>query len=193
MTTIFHEILNMSIVASWLIVAVILLRMFLKKAPRKIVCFLWALVAVRLICPFSVESRLSLIPSVQPIEIAERQYSDTPMDDVTADGTAGTYVTGGAEGTGSIEGNTYEAETANGTGVIDIADATDGIGNTGSFEALNGNGEISTSSGSQNINIEDKTLANSPSQGMSLDMVLSAIWVLGMQSRKQTAAHSPRQ
>ena len=180
MTTIFHEILNMSIVASWLIVAVILLRMFLKKAPRKIVCFLWALVAVRLICPFSVESRLSLIPSVQPIEIAERQYSDTPMDGVTADGTAGTYVTGEAEGTGSIEGNTYEAETANGTGVIDIADATDGIGNTGSFEALNGNGEISTSSGSQNINIEDKTLANSPSQGMSLDMVLSAIWVLGM-------------
>ncbi len=180
MTMIFHEILNMSIVASWLIVAVILLRIFLKKAPRKIVCFLWALVAVRLICPFSFESRLSLIPSAQPIETMERQNSDTSIDSVTANGGTGTYVTGGAEGKGIISGITDEAETVSGTGVIDITGAQEDIGNTGSSEVMNRNGEISTSSGSQNINIEDKTLANPPSQGMSLDMVISAVWVLGI-------------
>ncbi|WP_343208129.1 M56 family metallopeptidase [Anaerolentibacter hominis] len=63
MESIFLKLLNMSITAGWLILAVMLLRVLLKRAPKMIRCILWGLVAVRLVCPFSVESPLSLIPS----------------------------------------------------------------------------------------------------------------------------------
>lgn len=64
MINIFYGIIKMSICASWLIAAVIVLRFFLRKAPRRIVCFLWALAAIRLVCPFTIESRFSLIPEM---------------------------------------------------------------------------------------------------------------------------------
>ena len=67
MSAAFLKVLNMSITASWLILALILTRLLLKKAPKWISCLLWALVAVRLICPFSFESIFSLIPSSQTI------------------------------------------------------------------------------------------------------------------------------
>ena len=62
MTAVFMKLLNLSIHAGWLILAVVLVRFFLKKAPRKVMCILWALVAVRLVLPFSLESVFSLIP-----------------------------------------------------------------------------------------------------------------------------------
>ena len=67
MTEFFLNIVNMSISASWLVFAVLLLRLSLKKAPKWINVLLWGIVAVRLICPFSFESVLSLIPSSQTI------------------------------------------------------------------------------------------------------------------------------
>ena len=67
MSAVFLKLLNLSITASWLILAVILVRFLLKKAPKWISCVLWALVAIRLICPFSLESALSLIPSSETI------------------------------------------------------------------------------------------------------------------------------
>ena len=57
----------MSISASWLVLAVLLLRLVLKKAPKWVSVLLWGFVAVRLICPFTVESMLSLIPSAETI------------------------------------------------------------------------------------------------------------------------------
>ena len=67
MSTVFIKFLNMSITASWLILAVILVRLLLKKAPKWIRCLLWGLVAVRLLFPFSIESVFSLIPSSETI------------------------------------------------------------------------------------------------------------------------------
>lgn len=67
MEVLFLKLLNMSITASWLVLVVALLRLVLKKAPKAIFCFLWALVALRLLCPFSFESVLSLIPSAETI------------------------------------------------------------------------------------------------------------------------------
>ncbi len=67
MTELFLKVLNMSIAASWLILAVVLLRLVLKKAPKWITCVFWALVAVRLVCPFSLESALSLVPSAETV------------------------------------------------------------------------------------------------------------------------------
>ena len=67
MSAVFLKVLNMSITASWLILAVVLARVLLKKAPRWVSCLLWGLVAIRLLCPFSFESSLSLIPNSETI------------------------------------------------------------------------------------------------------------------------------
>lgn len=65
MEILFLKLLNMSIVASWVVVAVILFRMIFKQAPKFIRCLMWIFVAVRLVCPFSFKSSLSLIPSTE--------------------------------------------------------------------------------------------------------------------------------
>ncbi len=67
MENIFISLLNTSITAGYLVIAVMLLRPILKKAPKYIRCILWGLVGLRLVLPFSFESVLSLIPSAQPI------------------------------------------------------------------------------------------------------------------------------
>ena len=67
MSGFFLNIVNMSISASWLVLAVLFLRLVLKKAPKWIRVLLWGIVAVRLVCPFSIESVLSLIPSAETI------------------------------------------------------------------------------------------------------------------------------
>lgn len=67
MGELFLKIVNMSISASYLVLAVLLLRLVLKKAPKWVSVLLWGFVAVRLICPVSFESVLSLIPSAQTI------------------------------------------------------------------------------------------------------------------------------
>lgn len=67
MSTLFLKIVNMSISASWLVLAVLMLRFVLKKAPKWMNVLLWGIVAVRLVCPFSMESALSLIPSAETI------------------------------------------------------------------------------------------------------------------------------
>ncbi len=65
MSTIFTEILNLSVISSFLILAVLILRLLLKKAPKGVRYVLWAMVSIRLLVPFSLESRLSLLPNAQ--------------------------------------------------------------------------------------------------------------------------------
>ena len=67
MEAVFIKALNMSISAGWLILAVMLLRLFLKKAPKWISVLLWGLVGLRLVLPFSLQSVFSLIPSAEVI------------------------------------------------------------------------------------------------------------------------------
>ena len=68
MTDIFLGFLNRSLAAGILILAVVLVRLVFKKVPRWLLCALWALAAVRLVCPVSIESVLSLIPSAEPVQ-----------------------------------------------------------------------------------------------------------------------------
>ncbi len=63
MSKLFLDVLNMSIRAGWVILAVLVLRLLFKKAPGWFRMGLWALVAVRLLLPFSFESKLSILPS----------------------------------------------------------------------------------------------------------------------------------
>ena len=67
MEAVFLKLVNQSIAAGWLVLAVVVLRLVLRRAPRWSYCLLWGLVALRLIWPFSVESPLSLIPSARTL------------------------------------------------------------------------------------------------------------------------------
>lgn len=67
MEAVFLKLVNMSITASWMILAAILMRSIFKKAPKSLRFAVWALVALRLMFPISLESALSLIPSAEPL------------------------------------------------------------------------------------------------------------------------------
>lgn len=73
----FLTLLNRSLAAAWLVLAILLLRPFLRRVSRSVCCALWGLVAFRLLCPFSIQSILSLLPSAEPIptSLAEIQPS----------------------------------------------------------------------------------------------------------------------
>lgn len=77
MEALFLTVLNMSITAGWLILAVFVLRFLLKRSPKWLTCALWSLVAVRLACPFTFESTLSLIPGAQTVS-PDIIYAKTP-------------------------------------------------------------------------------------------------------------------
>ena len=67
MAELFLRIVNTSISAGWVVLAVLLLRLCLKKAPKWVNVLLWGIVALRLLLPFSLQSAWSLIPSAETI------------------------------------------------------------------------------------------------------------------------------
>ncbi len=77
MGAVFLKVLNMSIAASWLVLAAAVLRLLLKRAPKWISCVLWGVLALRLICPFSLQSALSLVPSAETVNPAAL-YAEAP-------------------------------------------------------------------------------------------------------------------
>ncbi len=68
MGAIFLKLLNMSITAGWLIMAVLCVRLLFRKVSKRVTCLLWGVVAIRLICPFAVESPFSIVPCAEPIK-----------------------------------------------------------------------------------------------------------------------------
>ncbi len=76
MEELFIHVLNISITACFLVLAIILYRLFAKKAPKWVSVLLWGLVGLRLLLPFSIESALSLIPSKStvPTTITNDRY-----------------------------------------------------------------------------------------------------------------------
>ena len=78
MTDLFLKIVNLSISACWLILAVLVLRFLLKKAPKWIMPLLWGVAALRLVCPFSIESAFSLIPSAETISPEVVHFDPNP-------------------------------------------------------------------------------------------------------------------
>lgn len=80
MNELFLKLINMSISVSWLILAVLILRFVLKKAPKWVNVLLWGIAAIRLICPFSFESTLSLIPSSETIPLDIEMAANPAID-----------------------------------------------------------------------------------------------------------------
>lgn len=106
MSGLFLSIINMSISASWIVLTVLLLRILLKKAPKWIMVLLWGIVAIRLICPFSIESAISLIPSSETISKAPNaprphfESGVTIIDNQVNDYLCGNYFEGVTRPTG---------------------------------------------------------------------------------------------
>ena len=164
MTDVFYKILQMSISASWLILAIVVLRIFLKKVPRKIICFLWALVAIRLVCPFAIESRFSLIPDTQGIFADyENQLENAGTDNVNAGLQDMSGAVGGAlDNEGAAGGNADMAsgklnnEIDNAAGNITVGDNTAGNITAGNTAGGNITGGSVSDGGIAAGNIADK-------------------------------------
>lgn len=78
MAAVFLKLLNLSISASWLVLAVLVLRLISKRSPKWVNVLLWGIVALRLVLPFSIESALSLIPSAETVSPAAVQFAPAP-------------------------------------------------------------------------------------------------------------------
>ena len=87
MDDVFLKLVNLSISASWLILSVLVLRVVLKKTPKWVMPLLWGVVALRLVCLFSIESALSLIPSAEtiPSEIVTETREPVLYEQATLD------------------------------------------------------------------------------------------------------------
>ena len=78
MAAVFLKLLNLSISASWLVLAVLVLHLISKRSPKWVNVLLWGIVALRLVLPFSIESALSLIPSAETVSPAAVQFDPAP-------------------------------------------------------------------------------------------------------------------
>lgn len=115
MSDIFVNIINMGITASYLIMAVVILRLLLYKAPKWIRMVLWGLVGIRLILPFSIESVFSFLPNKNPIGIG----SMTDTVSVGMDGTLSGISNFGEATVGDAMGAVSQSAASN--NVTDLA------------------------------------------------------------------------
>lgn len=76
MEKIFTVICERGISAGYVILAVIVLRLLFRKSPRWVMGILWALVAIRLICPIVVESPFSVVPKEPPFDVVQQGDTD---------------------------------------------------------------------------------------------------------------------
>ena len=76
MSALFVKLLNMSIAAGWLVLAVVVLRVLFKRSPGWARCVMWAMVALRLALPFSFQSAFSVVPSVNTVSVVAVEVSE---------------------------------------------------------------------------------------------------------------------
>lgn len=160
---VFSKVLNMSIAASWLILAVIALRLLLRKAPKWIRCILWGIVAIRLICPVSFESTVSLVPNAEDIASAMVRFSGESM---AADG--GPTIVSPIEIGGGASMDAHSDEIGGGAS-MDVR--SDGI-DSGATVAVRPDG---TAAGGNSLAAESR--ANLPYLWMETGGIL---WIIGL-------------
>ena len=85
MIRLFLTVLNMSIGASFCILAVMLLRILLMRAPKIFSYSLWLAVLIRLICPVLPEAEFGLIPNISVAEKESLTISDTDNFNIPAE------------------------------------------------------------------------------------------------------------
>ena len=83
MTELFSTILKASFQGSIVILAVVLLRFLLKKAPKSLFCLLWLLAGLRLVMLFEIPSPLSLQPRLEDTNISIQAHQPVQVPDIT--------------------------------------------------------------------------------------------------------------
>ena len=83
MNELFLNVVNMSLSASFIVLVVVLVRKVLNKAPKWICVLLWAIVAIRLICPITIESVISLLPTAEVINPTILVETPTVANEIT--------------------------------------------------------------------------------------------------------------
>ena len=84
MSQLFQNVLTASFHGSIVIVAVMILRLVLKKTPKKFICLLWLLAGLRLLMPFEIQSQLSLQPDRQELTQTVREELPVFQPDIPA-------------------------------------------------------------------------------------------------------------
>ena len=84
----FLELFDRSVSAGWMILAVVLFRAAFREMPKWVRCVLWGCVAIRLVCPFSIESPVSLVPGADVLHsvVVSGSAADRPVDGITGVG-----------------------------------------------------------------------------------------------------------
>ena len=151
----FIDLVNISITASWVVLAVLIVRFCLKKAPKWLSCALWGVVALRLIFPFALESELSLIPSTQTINPSVLYNDSFEVD------------------TGfSVLDNTIN-NTANGT-IDNTVDST--VNNIVDSEVDN----AADNKSNNTVNSLNESAGVSASAGIGIAEGIAFVWLMGM-------------
>ena len=110
MSTFLLKLLELSLQAGVLTIAILLVRLLFRKFPAKYLCLLWAIVAVRLIIPFSIETGFAWAPNVRTLwsEKENNIYGVLVEESVyDADGNLVDYVLNGSTDTSGNIGEIY--------------------------------------------------------------------------------------
>lgn len=162
MERIFIQLVNMSLVAGWLILAVLLIRGIFNKLPKAFRCVLWGLVALRLICPWSIESDMSIIPKAEIIADDDTNISilsgDKELDNNIAD----------VLHNEKLENNVIVNNSYEGNGVDTVVKENNGVVND------NSNMNIHNT-------INNTTQRNIKESAFSISLsALSKVWIMGV-------------
>ena len=130
MESIFLKLLNLSIMASWLVVIALIFRVVLRRAPKYLRCVMWGLVALRLVIPFTVESPVGLVPDVTVVPSQTVRYDaadedpELPVDAPDLTETKQGDVSYVAPETVNTDDLTADREAARETGSAEISEET---------------------------------------------------------------------
>ena len=173
MEKIFIQLVNMSLVAGWLILAMLLIRRIFHKLPKVFRCVLWGLVALRLICPWSIESDMSIIPKAEIIANDGNKISilsnHKELGDNNKDELQSENLGNNVDVNNSYEGNKIDTTVKENNSIV------------------NGNSNIisSNNSNSNNVNIDNANINTGKSSekesSFSISIsALSKVWIMGI-------------
>ena len=176
MERIFIQLVNMSFVAGWLILAVLLIRGIFKNLPKVYRCFLWGLVALRLVCPWNIESDVSIIPKTEIIADDATKISIL-SDNQELDDNSAEVLHNEKLDNNFIVNNSYESN-----GLDTVVEENNSV--------VNDNGTINNSNNTNNTNnnattnnnlINATTQNNIKESSLSISIsVLSNVWIMGI-------------
>ena len=179
MNQLFLKILNLSLYAGMLILAVMLLRVLFRKAPRWISCLFWALVAIRLLCPVTLESPFSLMPAAEKLPTANFFLTESEDAQIVEEALGTASNTEDSEqyvGTqqSKADGTTNTAGTMEAVG----ANLVDGSFEAGWLEEAMKAGNSDASNRTETTELTDAK-ANVKANATDPIRILTVIWLVG--------------